>query len=125
MVISHTLAEILTMIFPYRHILVILVVATKLFAALYGQAYFSEQMSAAESSNTEHICVHDRGVPDHEAQESPQHMIQCLELEQPGLLASDLKILYSPAISTIAASDKDARLPGYRPSIRIPPKSHA
>ena len=110
------------MIYPYRNILAILLVAVKLCAPLYGQVFFSE-LIRTESSNTESVCVQDRGVSSHEsAHENPQHIIQCHELEPPGLIASDLSIHFSPAISTLASSDKDATLPGYRPPIKIPPK---
>lgn len=112
------------MICTYRHILAILLVAVKLWAPLYGQVYFSELVHTAESSSTAAVCVQDRGVSSHESQENPQHIMQCLELEQPGLIASDRLIYFSPAVSTLASSDKDATLPGYRSPIRIPPKHH-
>lgn len=112
------------MIYRYIHILAVLLVAVKLCAPLYGQVYFSESVRTTESSNTEAVCVQDRGVSSHESQENPQHIMQCHELEQPGLIASDLSIHFSPAISTLASSDKDATLPGYRSPIKIPPKHH-
>ena len=113
------------MIYLYRHILAVLLVAVKLCAPLMGQVYFSESVRTTETSNIEAVCVQDRGVSgvsSHESQENPQRIIQCHELKQPGLIASELSIHFTPAVSTLALSDIDARLPGYRFPLKIPPK---
>lgn len=122
----HIFKWILIMRYPYRQIklFTILLLAVKFISPLYGQVYFSELLNAVESSHTEYVCVQKGGGASHESQESPQHIIQCHELEQPGLIASDLIIHYSPAISTLASSEKDAILLGYRFPIKIPPKNH-
>lgn len=111
--------------YPYSQIksFTILLLAVKFISPLYGQVYFSELLNAVESSHTEYVCVQKGGGSSHESQESPQHIIQCHELEQPGLIASDLIIHYSPAISTLASSEKDAILLGYRFPIKIPQKT--
>lgn len=109
---------------PYRRILAILLFAVMFCSPIYGHDYFLDLVSTAESSDIESGCVISHGVSSHEAKAGPQHIMQCHELEQPGIIAPALIIHYSPTVSTLASSDKDAGLPGYRPQIRIPPRSH-
>lgn len=110
------------MIICQRHMLAVLLVTVKLFALFYGQDLFFEPVSTG-SAKTESVCIQDREVPGHETEKSPLHNILCHELEQPGLIASALMIHCYPARSTLASSDKDEKLPGYRSPIKIPPRS--
>lgn len=110
---------------PYKQIkvLTILLLVIKLCLPVYGSAYFSELLSTVESNHTGFVCVHVEADSSHESHESPQHITQCHELEQPSLITSNFNIDYSPAISMFTSSDKSALLPGYDVPIEIPPKS--
>lgn len=101
----------------------ILLLVIMLCLPVYRLEYFPELSSTVESNHTQFVCVYTEADSSQESHESPQHIAQCHELDQPGLMASTLNIDYSPAISTLTSSDKNALLPGYDVPLEIPPKS--
>jgi hypothetical protein len=104
-------------------ILTILLLTVKLCSPIYGAAYFSDLLSAVESSHTEFVCIQAGSDSSHDSHESSRHVLQCHGLDQPSLIASDLIIEYSPAIFTLTSSFKCAMLPGYGPPVYIPPEN--
>ena len=113
------------MIRPYRRHLdaiTILLVVIQFCALAYGPVLFSDLVSAEEVSHVGLVCTHAESNSSHESPDSPLSIAQCLELDQPGLIASGLALHPLRVDSTLAASGAGVQLPGYAPAIEIPPK---
>lgn len=113
------------MISPYRrHIMAItlLLLVIQFCALAYGPVLFAELVSAEEVSHAGLVCTHAESDSSHETPDGPLSIAQCLELDQPGLIASGFALHPVRVSSKLAASDTSTLLPGYPPPLDIPPK---
>jgi len=91
-------------------------------ALAYGPVLFTDLLSPEEVSHAGLVCTHAESDSSHESPDSPLSIARCLELEQPGLIASGLALHPLHVNSTLASSGTRVLLPGYAPPIYIPPK---
>jgi len=113
------------MISPYRrHIktIALLLLVIQFCALAYGPVLFADLVSAEEVSHAGLVCTHAESDSSHETPDDPLSIAQCLELDQPGLLASSLALHPVRVNPASASSCRNALLPGYPPPIDIPPK---
>jgi hypothetical protein len=113
------------MISPYRRQLkavTLLLLVIQFCALAYGPVFFTDLLSAEEVSHAGLVCTHAESDSSHESPDGPLSIAKCLELDQPGLIASSLALHPLRVNPTSVSSCRNALLPGYPPPIDIPPK---
>jgi hypothetical protein len=113
------------MISPYRrHIkaFTLLLLVIQFCALAYGPVLFTDLLSAEDVSHAGLVCTHAESDSSHGSPDVPLSIARCLELDQPGLIASGLALHPVRVGSTLAASGTSALLPGFAPPIDFPPK---
>ena len=99
-----------------------LLLALQFCALAYAPVLFPALAGADEVSHAGLVCTHAESDSSHQPPESPLSLAQCLELDQPGLVASGLALHPSHTWSTLVSSGRSVLLPGFAPPIDIPPR---
>lgn len=89
---------------------VILLLLVQLCLPLTGKFYISTVVSMSEAGHTEAICLHTEADADNESRDGHEQILRCHELNAPSVTASGPVLDYSPAVSILTSSDKDALL---------------
>lgn len=107
-----------------RHIkaFTLLLLTIQFCSLAYGPVLFTDLVSADQVSHAGFVCTHAESDSSHEWPDDPLAIARCLELEQPGLIASSLALHPVRVVSTLAAPGSIVLLPGYAPPIDIPPE---